>query len=331
MEQYMVSVLITFYNSEQYVDDCLKSVFSQKTTFPFKVIVGDDGSTDGTVDKIKDWKERYPERLSYIIMSREAGKKYVGGTRASRNRLALLDKVNTKYFQYLDGDDYWTDDNRLQICYDMLENPDNKECIGCGHAINMFHENSPSQVKRLPGKNVKEGKYQLRKYWKDMYFHTDTILFRSENIEKISRELLKDSFNDNLITYSFMQFGPMYYLDREMAAYRQNDSGIWAGEKKMVSVIREIILYDLECKINPSMKAISRGRHFRNFVYIHNNLAKVNGLDAYYEIAEIYDLPMTKKVIKKQPMFTNSHVLDGVVIAYLKVQNKLQKLKNKLS
>ena len=68
MGQYMVSVLITFYNSEQYVDDCLKSVFSQKTTFPFKVIIGDDGSTDGTVDKIKAWQERYPERLSYIII-----------------------------------------------------------------------------------------------------------------------------------------------------------------------------------------------------------------------------------------------------------------------
>ena len=141
MEQYKVSVLITFYNSEQYVDDCLKSVFSQKTTFPFKVIVGDDGSSDGTVEKIEEWQKRYPERLSYIIMPREVGKKYVGGTRASRNRLALLDKVDTKYFHYLDGDDYWTDDNRLQKCYDVLENPENKECVGCGHAINMFHEN----------------------------------------------------------------------------------------------------------------------------------------------------------------------------------------------
>ena len=331
MEQYMVSVLVTFYNQEQYVDDCLKSVFSQKTTFPFKLIVGDDGSTDGTIDKVKEWQEKYPERISYVIMPREEGKKYVGGTRASRNRLAILDKVDTKYFQYLDGDDYWTDENKLQLCYDILEKPENRDCTGCGHAINMFHEDDPSKVKRLPGTNVKEGKYQLRRYWKDMYFHTDTILFRSENIAKIPRELLEDSFNDNLITYSFMQYGAMYYLNKEMAAYRQNDSGIWAGEKKMVSVIREIILYDLECKINPSMKSISRGRHFRNFIYIHNNLYKVNGLEAYYQIAKQYDLPMTKKVIEKQPMFAKSHGMDGVILGYLKFMNKLQKLKNRFS
>ncbi len=331
MDQYMVSVLITFYNQKQYVDDCLKSVFSQKTTFPFKVIIGDDGSTDGTIEKIKEWQDKYPGRISYVVMPREEGKKYVGGTRASRNRLAILDKVDTKYFQYLDGDDYWTDDAKLQTGYDILEKPENADCVGCAHAINMFHENDVSKVKRLPGVNTKEGKYQLRRYWKDMYFHTDTILFRSENIAKIRRDLLEDSFNDNLITYSFMQFGPMYYVDKEMAAYRQNDSGIWAGEKKMVSVIREIILYDLECKINPSMKRISRGRHFRNFVYIHENIDKINGLDTYYEIAETYDLSMTKRVIKKQPMFTKSHGMDRVVLEYLKILHIIQKIKNKLN
>lgn len=319
MEQCMVSVLITFYNSEQYVDDCLKSVFSQKTTFPFKVIVGDDGSTDGTVNKIKEWKERYPERLSYIIMPREVGKKYVGGTRASRNRLALLGKVDTKYFQYLDGDDYWTDTDRLQMCYDVLENPTNRDCVGCGHAICMFHEKNPSQVKRLPGSHTGEGKYQLKRYWKDMYFHTDTILFRSENIAKIRRDLLEDSFNDNLITYSFMQFGPMYYVDKEMAAYRQNDNGIWAGERKVVGVLREIILYDLECKINSDIKHIAFFRHFHNFRYVHKNRDKFVNLEAYYQIAESLSLSLTKKTIKREPLFSNSNLLEGIILGALNI------------
>lgn len=329
MEQFKVSVLVTFYNSEQYVDECLKTVFSQKTTFPFKVIVGDDGSTDGTVDKLKEWQKKYPDRFSYIVMPREVGKKYVGGTRASQNRLTILDKVDTKYFQYLDGDDYWTDDNKLQACYDILEKPENADCSGCGHAINMFHEDHPSKVKRLPGKNVKEGKYQLKRYWKDMYFHTDTIMFRSENIGKIRRDLLADSFNDNLITYSFMQFGPMYYLDKEMAAYRQNDNGIWAGEKRTVSVIREVLLYDLECKINPEMKSINRMRHINNFVYVHENYDKLTGLDAYYEIAEKYDLPMTKRVLKEKYVFTKARAIEGLLLKYLFIQNKVfRKIRN---
>ena len=78
-------------------------------------------------EKVKEWQKKYPERLFYIVMPREDGKKYVGGTRASRNRLALLDKVDTKYFQYLDGDDYWTDPYKLQKQVDFMEHhPDIK-------------------------------------------------------------------------------------------------------------------------------------------------------------------------------------------------------------
>lgn len=321
----MVSVLITFYNQERYVDECLESVFSQKTNFPFKVIIGDDGSTDGTIGKIKEWQEKYPGRISYVIMPREEGKKYIGGTRASQNRLAILDKVDTKYFQYLDGDDYWTDENKLQIGYDILEKEENRDCSGCAHAIHMFHEKDPSKIIRFPKQGIAEGKHHLEKYWKDLYFHTDTILFRSENIQKIPRNLLEDSFNDNLITFSFMQFGPLYYLDKDMAAYRQNDDGIWAGEKKIVSYIRELILYDIECKINPSLKPIINQRHMRNFDFLHKNRELIKGLDAYYEIALKYDLPTTKRVIEHRLLFTRSYLLDELVLLWLRIQRKLVK------
>lgn len=325
MEKYEVSVLITFYNQEKYVDECLESVFMQKTTFPFKVIIGDDGSTDGTIEKIEEWQRKYPDRISYIVMPREAGVKYIGGTRASKNRLAILDQVDTPYFQYLDGDDYWTDENKLQLGYDILENPDNRECSGCAHAISMFHELDPSKIVRFPKKGITEGKYLLKNYWKDLYFHTDTIMFRSENIAKIPRNLLEDSFNDNLITFAFMQFGPLYYVDKDMAAYRQNNDGIWAGEKQIVSSIREIILYDIECKINPSLKPIINQRHLRNFIYIHKNRDKIKGLEAYYEIAEKYDLPTTKRVIKHQLVFMPIFALDKMALFWLRLRRKLRK------
>lgn len=325
MEKYAVSVLITFYNQEKYVDECLESVFMQKTTFPFKVIIGDDGSTDGTIRKIEEWQKKYPGRITYVLMPREEGKRYIGGTRASQNRLTILDMVDTPYFQYLDGDDYWTDENKLQIGYDILENPENKDCSGCAHAISMFHEMDPSKFVRIPKEGTKQGKYFLENYWKDFYFHTDTIMFRSENIVKIPRSLLEDSFNDNLITFAFMQFGALYYIDKNMAAYRQNNDGIWAGEKQIVSSIREIILYDIECKINPSIKSITNQRHLRNFIYIHNNRDKITGLDAYYEIAEKYDLPTTKRVIKHQLVFVPVYILDKIALLWLRVQRKLVK------
>ena len=54
-----VSVIVTFYNCEEYVDAALKSVMDQKTSFDFEVIVGDDGSSDGTMAAVQKWIDRF--------------------------------------------------------------------------------------------------------------------------------------------------------------------------------------------------------------------------------------------------------------------------------
>ena len=56
-----VSVLVTFYNQEDYVDEALQSVFDQKCDFDFEVLIGDDGSTDGTMAKLQKWMQKYPD------------------------------------------------------------------------------------------------------------------------------------------------------------------------------------------------------------------------------------------------------------------------------
>ncbi|MBQ4262096.1 MAG: glycosyltransferase, partial [Ruminococcus sp.] len=47
---FTVSVIITFYNQEKYVDATMQSVLDQKTDFDFEIIAGDDGSSDRTVE-----------------------------------------------------------------------------------------------------------------------------------------------------------------------------------------------------------------------------------------------------------------------------------------
>ena len=71
-----VSVLVTFYNQEDYVDEALQSVFDQKCDFDFEVLIGDDGSTDGTMAKLQEWKQKYPDRMEIYVMDREPGVKY---------------------------------------------------------------------------------------------------------------------------------------------------------------------------------------------------------------------------------------------------------------
>ena len=55
MEEIKLSIMVTTYNLEKFVGETLDSVLNQKTDYSYEILVGDDGSSDGTVDVIKEY------------------------------------------------------------------------------------------------------------------------------------------------------------------------------------------------------------------------------------------------------------------------------------
>ncbi len=269
-----LDVLVTFYNQEKYVDRALESIFSQQCDFNFNVLVGDDGSTDSTLDKVAEWSKKFPGRIVVYSMDREIGKKYIGGFRASQNRLNLLKYVTSEYFIFLDGDDYYTDIDKFQTQIDVLDNPINEDCIACAHDIWAVY---PDGKRELYEKTtLKQGKVSLEKYWYRDYFHTDSIMIRSDVIPKIHSELLTYNFNDNMITYDIFQQGKMYYLKKTMAAYDQNGEGIWTGEKQLINNLRNMFLYDLCLIINPRLQLQNKTRFYATWKWFYENRKSID-------------------------------------------------------
>ncbi len=246
-----VSVLVTFYNQEKYVDRALKSIINQQTDFGVHIIVGDDGSSDKTCEFVRGWEERHPGKIELHIMDRLEGNQFPG-FRASRNRLNLLKYVNTEYFAYLDGDDFFCYEEKLQRQVDIMDNPSNSDCSACAHNIDLLY----SDGRRFPllSAKIKERKYEPKEYWKSLYFHTDTLLIRSKVIPKINVTLLENCFNDNMITFSVIQEGKLYYLNESWAVYYQTGDGIWTAHNKVVNSIRSLQTYEICNMINPDMK-----------------------------------------------------------------------------
>ena len=84
MNQPKVSVLISFYNLAPYVDKTMETVLAQKTNFPVEVLCADDGSDDGTIEKLRVWEEKYPDTVRVFVMDRIPGAKYEGNERIKR-------------------------------------------------------------------------------------------------------------------------------------------------------------------------------------------------------------------------------------------------------
>lgn len=321
MNNTRLDVLVTFYNQEKYVDRALESIFSQQCNFNFNVLIGDDGSTDSTLLKIDEWTRKYPGRVFVYSMNREPSKKYIGGFRASQNRLNLLKYVTSEYFIYLDGDDYFTDIDKFQIQIDILDNPKNYDCVACSHDIWAVYPNGKKELYNKA--TFVQGKVSIEQYWFRDYFHTDTTVVRSSVIPYIHSELLINNFNDNLITYDIFQNGKFYYLKKVMAAYDQNGEGIWTGEKQLINNLRNMFLYDLCLIINPRLKRQNITRFYPTWKWFYKNRNNIDkrGVEILVKEAEDRNLIYSLKWLD-YPKNRRSLLKECYIIFVISVFNK---------
>lgn len=268
-----VSVLVTFYNQKQYVDEALRSVFSQQTTFPFEVLLGDDGSSDGTYEKLLKWQSYYEDCCRVFHMDRDSSKKYEPIVRVSRNRLNLLKHASGKYIIFLDGDDYYLSEEKLQKQVDILEH--HPECVACGHPVEMvFNKKSVGQLGNLDKVNKKIFKAQT--YWSFFYLHADSLLFRNVLSSEWLENVCKDDFDDNLITYCYLKYGKIYYFSEVMVAYRQVPGSSWLKRNESEKVLANLKDYVMEKKIyHCFLEKESYFRHSAEIRWILKNRNKV--------------------------------------------------------
>ena len=104
-----VSFLVTYYNQREYVKQSMDSILAIDKPCDWEILVGDDGSSDGTIEEVNRYVEQYPEKIKLYVMPRESEKKYDSVRRASANRLNILEKCSGDIFCTLDGDDFFCD------------------------------------------------------------------------------------------------------------------------------------------------------------------------------------------------------------------------------
>lgn len=123
MREVMLSVVMTTYNHERYIATAIESVLRQQTDFPIEIIIGEDCSTDRTLNIVLDYQAQYPEAI-HIVRS-----EHNVGWRANYRR--TIAAARGRYIALLDGDDYFTHRKKLQMQVDLLEaNPDVGMCYG---------------------------------------------------------------------------------------------------------------------------------------------------------------------------------------------------------
>lgn len=134
-----VSVLCCSYNHEKFIRKALEGIVNQKTKFAYEVIVADDASTDETQKIIREFAEKYPDKIHCILREKNVG--------IGPNYFDALQQVKGKYLAICDGDDYWSDPEKLQRQVDYMEaHPDYTVC--CASFVR--HEHRGDEITEVP-------------------------------------------------------------------------------------------------------------------------------------------------------------------------------------
>lgn len=107
----------------------------QKTTFPFEILIHDDASPDGTADIIREYEKKYPLLIKPIYQTENQYSQGKTSVSATWN----FPSAKGKYIALCEGDDYWIDENKLQMQADFLEK--NPEYGMCYTDYNVYYQN----------------------------------------------------------------------------------------------------------------------------------------------------------------------------------------------
>lgn len=212
-----VSVTILTYNQKEFIGKAIESALSQKTNFDVEILVGDDCSTDGAQETILAYQEKYPDKVKAVLHSKNLGQNGLFNT------IETLKLAKGTYIAPMDGDDYWTDDQKLQRQVDFMEaHPDFSACFH--NALITYEDGTPSHELNAPDQKEVITAADLVGEDEIWFMATSAVMFKN-GIMHYPDWFLKSSSGDIPRYVILAKHGPIGYVPGVMSVYRKNRGG----------------------------------------------------------------------------------------------------------
>ncbi len=222
----LVSVSVTTYQHAHFIQQCLDGILAQTTNFPYEVIIGEDGSEDGTREICVNYAAEYPDRIRLFLRDRKTSVLEHDGKQHRFNGQFNSMSTRGKYIALCEGDDYWTDPLKLQKQADFLEA--HPECSLCYHNVKRFFPDNT----RAPDLLVPADRKTLLSI-NDIVLQnpipTPSVMFRNGLLGQLPEWYYGLALGDWPLWVLLAQHGQAGYINETMAAYRVHSGGVHSG------------------------------------------------------------------------------------------------------
>ena len=209
-----ISVIVCTYNQEDTIGRNLDSILMQQCHVPYEIIIGEDCSTDNTLDICQRYAAQYPNIIRLIANQENKG--------IADNYFDCILASSGKYIADCAGDDFWTDPLKLEKEVTIMEQHPHVSMVITDWN---FYDEESQQTRRgnqrkLPP--ITEGKHMLEDIITQTgmnTFHLCTALYRSDIFRSCYQENIflfrnKDfGCEDIQIAFCMAQNGDIAYID----------------------------------------------------------------------------------------------------------------------
>lgn len=233
----MVSICCLAYNHEKYIRQTLDGILMQKTDFPFEILIHDDASIDKTADIIREYQKKYPDIVKPIFEEKNQWTTYAWGVL----KLFVYPKAQGKYTALCEGDDYWTDKEKLQKQVNYME--EHPDCPAVFHAVNYVRGGKVICNDRHFEKECNVTTNQVIDGGGG-FCATSSLLFKTEYAMEFPRYRDMVPIGDYPLQVLLATKGDMHYFPQIMGAYRVGHEESWTTNMQKHKHSKE----NLDCK-----------------------------------------------------------------------------------
>lgn len=269
----MVSICCITFNHEKYIAQAIEGFLMQITDFKFEILIGEDCSTDNTRQVIEKYASANPS-IKLITSQQNVG--------AFQNSKHLIDNAVGKYVAYCDGDDYWTDNRKLQKQVDFLEK--NSDYVVCCHYCEEI-DSDGNLVYRSDTIRPLEYRYGDLILNKQAETSSASILTHRKLISELYKQQWLPSCNATdkffKLFATYKTGNKVYVLPEVMSCYRRHPGGVWSA--LMHETLREKQLSDFKVIVqyfNHSLvqKLNLQWFYFRRYFRFDYRTSKITGV-----------------------------------------------------
>ena len=306
-----MSVIITSYNEAQYLPEAIESCLSQNFT-DYEIIIGDDGSDDESIELIKEYCEKYPDKIKYFVMDRpKDDSEIIPSLRASNVIKTGIDRARGKFIVTLSADDYYCDNEKFSDAVKFLNSHEDYSAYVSG-----FKKVYPDGHEEV----FDAVKWQGSIFWSGMYIHLASFTFRKS---VYNDGYFPNRFCDDTGTiFAMACAGKWQFSDKITFAYRQRAGSIMYKSDKLELAIFELMLFQ-DCLNADRIRWSSYSRYYTPLRQVYQQRTELHNdkYTKYVRNCEEYDNNILGEILK-----SNTDIKSKIFVWYMLVRGKAASL-----